>query len=178
MDQNNDGVINEEDYIKLGVNVPDFTWGFSNNFKYKDFDLALVMQGSHGAEVVNTDDFFYGAHWKGVPNSLFAATEGSNLVAEKVDTDLFIQNASYMALRNITVGYTLNSDKLSTKFKFQSIRFYLAATNLLYLMSSDYTGLNPEGVNFVDATDPLQFGGQKGATPINRSLTMGLNFNF
>lgn len=178
VDQNGDNVINEEDFVKLGANAPDFTWGFSSDFRYKDFDLSLVMQGSHGAEVVNTDDFFFGAHWKGIPNSLFAASEGSNLVAEKVDTDLFIQDASYAALRNVTLGYTLSNDKLSDKFKFQSIRFYIAATNLLYLVADDYTGLNPEGVNFVTDSNPLQFGGQKGATPINRSFTMGLNFNF
>ena len=178
VDQNGDNVIDENDYIKLGANAPDFTWGFSNNFRYKDFDLSFVMQGSHGAEVVNTDDFFYGAHWKGVPNSLFAASEGSHLTAEKVDTDLFIQDASYVALRNVTLGYTIDSEKSSGKLKFDSIRLYLATTNLLYLMADDYTGLNPEGVNFVDATNPLQFGGQKGATPINRSFTMGLNFNF
>ncbi len=177
VDQNGDGEITEGgDYVKLGSNTPDFTWGFSSNFDYKDFDVSFVMQGSHGAEISNTDAFFYEAHWKGGTNSLFAATEGSNLVAEKVDTDLFIQDASYMALRNITLGYTLEGDKFDKIF--DNIRLYIAATNLIYIMADDYTGLNPEGVNFVNPENPLEFGGQKGASPINRSFTLGLNFNF
>ena len=175
-DVNNDGQIDDDDKVFLGSNTPDFTWGFSSDMKYKDFDFTFVLQGSHGAEIANIDPFYYETKWKGQD---YIDSFDQTFIAEKSATDYVIQDASFVALRNITLGYTLSSEKVNalTQIGLQSIRLYAAATNLLYVTSDDYTSFNPEGVNRSD-DNPITFGLQRGATPIARSFTMGLNVNF
>ncbi|WP_405564531.1 SusC/RagA family TonB-linked outer membrane protein [Polaribacter sp. Asnod6-C07] len=188
VDQNGDGVIDRTrtvadggDLVQIGQNTPDFYWGMSQNFRYKDFDMSFQLQGSHGAEVYNIDPLYYGSQWGGRLTSTFDANSdgiadhnGEHYTANRNQTDAMVQDASYVALRNLTIGYTLNSD-VTEKIGFSSIRFYGAATNLLYLMGSDYTSYNPEGVN---TTDPTVYGAQVGASPVVRSFTIGLNVNF
>lgn len=108
VDQNGDGKIDSDDFVKLGSNAPEFTWGLSSDFRYKNVDASFVFKGSHGAEVANTDDFFFGAHWKGTLNSSFPEEELSQL-GDKTKSDLFIQDASFVALRNLTIGYTFKN---------------------------------------------------------------------
>jgi hypothetical protein len=90
-----------------------------------------------------------------------------------------VQDASYIALRNITLGYTLNPDFLS-KMGIGSMRVYLAASNLLYVMGKDYTSFNPEGIEIENSgyAGPTTNGYQEGASPIVRSFTFGVNVNF
>ncbi|APZ46134.1 SusC/RagA family TonB-linked outer membrane protein [Polaribacter reichenbachii] len=189
VDQNGDGVIDRTrtvedggDLVMIGQNTPDFYWGMSHNFRYKDFDMSFQLQGSHGAEVYNIDPLYYGSQWGGrldyamldANSDGIADHNGEYYERNRNQTDAMIQDASYVALRNLTIGYTLKSD-VTDKIGFSSIRFYGAATNLLYLMGSDYTSYNPEGVN---TTDPTVYGAQVGASPVVRSFTIGLNVNF
>ncbi len=188
VDQNGDGVIDRTrtvadggDLVLIGQNTPDFYWGMSHNFRYKDFDMSFQLQGSHGAEVYNIDPLYYESQWGGRLTGTFDANgdgiadhNGEHYTANRNQTDAMIQDASYVALRNLTIGYTLKSE-LADKIGFSSIRFYGAATNLLYIMGSDYTSYNPEGVN---TTDPTVYGAQVGASPVVRSFTLGLNVNF
>ena len=189
VDQNGDGIIDRTrtvadggDLVKIGQNTPDFYWGMTHNFSYKRFDLSLQLQGSHGAEVYNIDPLYYGSQWGGRldyarldSNSDGKADHnGQYYERNRNQTDAMIQDASFIALRNLTLGYTLDSDTAS-KIGFSSIRFYGAATNLLYLMGDNYTSYNPEGVN---TTDPTTYGAQVGASPVVRSFTIGLNVNF
>ncbi len=90
-----------------------------------------------------------------------------------------IQDASFIALRNITLGYTLRPEWLE-ETGIGSLRAYVAATNLLYIMGSDYTSFNPEGVETTNSNygGPTTYGYQEGASPIVRSFTLGLNVNF
>ena len=185
VDQNGDGVIDRTrtvadggDLVLIGQNTPDFYWGMSHNFRYKDFDMSFQLQGSHGAEVYNIDPLYYESQWGGRLTGTFDANgdgiadhNGEHYTANRNQTDAMIQDASYVALRNLTIGYTLKSE-LADKIGFSSIRFYGAATNLLYIMGSDYTSYNPEGVN---TTDPTVYGAQVGASPVVRSFTLGFN---
>ena len=93
--------------------------------------------------------------------------------------DAQIQDASYLALRNITVGYTLSPDAIS-KVGLSSLRLYVAASNLLYIMGDNYTSLNPEGVEITNGgyLGPTTYGLQVGASPIVKSFTFGVNANF
>jgi len=180
-DTNGDGEITEADKVKLGSNNPDFTWGLSNNFKYKNFDLSFTLQGSHGAEIANADPFYYGSTFRGATNAIFNNApefeNDRNRTAPRVQTDALIQDASYLAIRNLTIGYTLSNNLKALKATgVNSLRVYLASTNLLYLYADDYTSFNPEGVNHVQS--PITNGFQRGATPITRSFTLGLNLNF
>ena len=90
-----------------------------------------------------------------------------------------IQDASYVALRNLTLGYTIDSD-VTSKIGLSSLRVYLAGTNLFYLFGDNYTSFNPEGVELENSgyLGPTTYGYQEGASPIVRSFTLGLNVNF
>jgi len=85
-----------------------------------------------------------------------------------------IQDASYIALRNLTLGYTVDAPFVES-LGLSSFRAYVAASNLLYIMGDDYTSYNPEGVK---GNDPTTYGAQVGASPVVRSFTVGLNINF
>ncbi|MDE3742811.1 SusC/RagA family TonB-linked outer membrane protein [Maribacter polysaccharolyticus] len=193
VDQNNDGVIDNTrtvedggDLVKLGSNNPDFYWGMSHSLSYKNFDMSFQFQGSHGAEVYNIDPHYYGSEFGGRLVDSFDAdgdgiadNNGEYYIGKRFQTDAYLQDASFVALRNLTVGYTLKPE-LTEKLGLNSVRLYAAATNLLYIMADNYTSYNPEGVKTSgsDYLGPTTYGAQVGAAPIVRSFTIGLNVNF
>lgn len=187
VDQNEDGLITyEDDYVKLGSATPDFYWGLSSNMNYKDFDFSFQFQGSQGAEVYNIDPIYWQSHFRDatapsfdVDNDGIADNNGLHYLQTRDVHGSMIQDASYIALRNLTIGYTLNPDFIS-KMGVGSLRVYLAATNLLYVMGKDYTSFNPEGIEIENDGygGPTTYGYQEGASPIVRSFTFGVNVNF
>jgi len=191
IDQNNDGVIDKTrtveeggDLVKVGQNTPDFYWGLNSSMSYKDFDMSLQFQGAQGAEVFNIDPYYYGSQWGGRLVDGFkdadgrAVHNGMFVKGAKDNLDANVQDASYLALRNITIGYTLKQN-LAKKVGLSSVRVYGAATNLLYLMADNYTSYNPEGIETTgDYNGPTTSGFQVGASPVVRSFTLGLNLNF
>jgi hypothetical protein len=179
VDQNGDGVIDRTrsvadggDLVKIGQNTPDFYWGMSHNLRFKEFDMSLQFQGSHGADVYNIDPLYYGSQWGGRVSGI--PDDGRIVERNRNQTDNILQDASFVSLRNLTIGYTLNSD-LIKNIGLSSVRAYLAGSNLLYIFGDDYTSYNPEGVK---GTDPTTYGAQVGASPVVRSFTLGLNVNF
>ncbi|MBS9462592.1 TonB-dependent receptor [Flagellimonas sp. 389] len=193
VDQNGDGVIDNTrtvedggDLVKIGQNTPDFYWGLNSSINYKAFDMSFQFQGAHGGEVYNIDPHYYGSEFGGRLVDSFDANEdgiadnnGEFYIGKRFQTDAYIQDASYVALRNLTIGYTLNPE-LTGKVGVNNVRLYVAATNLLYLWGDDYTSYNPEGVQTAgsDYLGPTTYGAQVGASPIVRSFTLGLNVNF
>ena len=179
VDQNGDGIIDRTrsvedggDLVKIGQNTPDFYWGMSHNLSFKQFDASFQFQGSHGAEVYNIDPLYYGSQWGGMLTDLPA--DSPLIERNRNQTDAVIQDASYIALRNLTLGYTVDAPFVES-LGLSSFRAYVAASNLLYIMGDDYTSYNPEGVN---TNDPTTYGAQVGASPVVRSFTVGLNINF
>ncbi|ALJ06384.1 SusC/RagA family TonB-linked outer membrane protein [Pseudalgibacter alginicilyticus] len=187
VDQNGDGEITyEDDYVKLGSATPDFYWGVSSNFNYKNFDFAFQFQGSQGAEVYNIDPIYWQSLFRDATGPSFDANNdgiadnnGLHYLESRDVHGGMIQDASYIALRNLTLGYTLDSDFIS-KVGIGSMRVYLAASNLLYIMGKDYTSFNPEGIEIENDgyAGPTTYGYQEGASPIVRSFTFGVNVNF
>ncbi len=192
-DQNGDGTIDatrtvEEggDLVKIGQNTPEFYWGMNSQMRYKDFDMSFQLQGSHGAEVFNIDPLYWQSQFGGRLRDSFDANDdniadgsGRHYTRARDQTSSAVQDASYVALRNLTVGYTINQD-LTSKVGISSARVYVAATNLLYLWGDDYTSFNPEGVETTNSgyLGPTTYGVQVGASPIVRTFTLGLNVNF
>jgi len=192
-DQNGDGVIDatrtvEEggDLVKIGQNTPDFYWGLNSNMSYKKFDFSMQWQGSHGAEVFNIDPLYWQSQFGGRLRDSFDANDdniaddsGRHYTRARDQTSSAIQDASFVALRNLTVGYTIDRE-LTSKIGLNSTRIYVAATNLLYLWGDDYTSFNPEGVETTNSgyLGPTTYGVQVGASPVVRSFTIGLNVNF
>lgn len=192
VDQNNDGTIDRNrtvaeggDLVKIGQNRPDFYWGMTHNMNYKNFDMSIQFQGSHGADVYNIDPLYYGSQWGGRIDTSRLDANGDGLAdhngqrweRNRNQTDALIQDASFVAIRNLTIGYTIDQAEVS-KLGLSSVRIYGAATNPLYIMADDYTSYNPEGVKTAGSAGPTQYGAQVGASPIIRSFTLGLNVNF
>ncbi len=193
VDQNGDGIIDRTrtvaeggDLVKIGQNTPDFYWGLNSQIGYKDFDIALQFQGAQGGDIYNIDPLYYNSQWGGRLRDAFDSEDdgiadhnGQHYARNRDQTDAMIQDASYIALRNLTIGYTINPG-LASKIGLNSARVYLAATNLLYLMGDDYTSFNPEGVEITNSgyLGPTTYGVQVGASPVVRSFTLGLNVNF
>lgn len=171
-DQNGDGVINEDDRVVLGDPYYDFNWSITNEFTYKNFDLSFMFEGSHGAQVYNVDSYYYGTQWKG---GHVAGVENEDFLQSKIVTNWNIQDASYITLRNLMVGYSLPS-QLTERIGINRLRIYATASNLLYFMADNYTGLNPEGVNLF--TDNITWGYQRGAIPVQRSFCFGIDIKF
>ncbi len=191
VDQQNDGIIDKTrtveeggDLVKVGNNTPDFYWGLNTSFNYKAFDVSLQFQGSQGGEVFNVDPYYYGSQWGGRLVDNFkdadgrAVHNGMFVKGAKDNLDANVQDASYLALRNLTIGYKIE-DSLVEKIGLSSVRVYGAATNLLYLFGDNYTSYNPEGIETTgDYSGPVNSGFQIGASPVVRSFTIGLNVNF
>ncbi|MEQ9426633.1 MAG: TonB-dependent receptor [Cyclobacteriaceae bacterium] len=186
VDQNNDGVIDDDDFVKLGSATPDFYWGLNTQVRYKDFDLSLQFQGSQGAEVYNIDPIYWESQFGGRMRDSFdndndgiADHNGEFYEQTRNAHGALVQDASYVALRNLTIGYNFRSS-LVDKIGLSSLRIYGASTNLLYFMADGYTSFNPEGVEITNNNylGPTTYGYQEGASPIVRSFTLGLSANF
>ena len=182
------------DLVKIGQNTPDFYWGINTSLAIKQFDVSMQWQGTQGAEVFNVDQIYWRSEFGGRLRPSFDAvnnddgTPGADGRADATgrfytqsrnQLDAQIQDASFTALRNLTIGYTVAPNKIS-KIGLSSLRVYAAATNLLYLIDDSYTSLNPEGVEITNSgyLGPTTNGVQVGASPVVQSFTLGLNVNF
>tara|TARA_R110002049_G_scaffold1537_3_gene11850 strand:- start:6608 stop:9835 length:3228 start_codon:yes stop_codon:yes gene_type:complete len=177
-DLNNDGIIDGEDRTELGSPYPDFTWGFNSDFNLYNFDASFQLQGSHGGEVRVADlDQLYFASESAVNE--IASFPDRDLTVHRRFTDDHIQDASFVALRNITLGYTL-PESLTSKINVQNIRLYFSGENLLFFTAKGYEGFNPEaaGQTSENANTALTAGYQRGDGPVARTISMGINFQF
>ncbi|MBR6196069.1 MAG: TonB-dependent receptor [Bacteroidaceae bacterium] len=171
VDVNGDGKIDGNDRVVLGSIQPDFTYGFSTQLQVCDFDFSLSFAGSHGAELYNalgrrlelTGDSYNVLTT--VLNS-WTPENGGNTLALATNTrpfsyidDRYVQSASYLKLRNVTIGYRPRLPK-SVPF---GIRVYATASNLFTI--SPYKGYDPE----------VSSGTDSGAYPSARTFTFGVN---
>ncbi|ALL06094.1 SusC/RagA family TonB-linked outer membrane protein [Pedobacter sp. PACM 27299] len=188
VDANGDQKIDVNDRVIIGSPFPDFTWGINNSFKYKGFDLNIMIQGVQGGSVINgdanynesrkynknfTENRWISAAYPGDGKTPYY-TNGENWLL----TDYVIEDASYAALRNIIIGYSL-PNKIAKKMGVNGVRLYSSIDNVLYLMGKSYRGINPEARTTSSAyASPLVSGYQRGAFPIARTYTFGLDVNF
>ena len=174
-DLNGDGVINTDDRTILGSPYPDLIWSVTNTLRYRNFDMSFMFQGSHGAEVRNIDSQYINNEFSS-SQDYTADFPDADLVQQRIFTDDDIMDASYIALRNINIGYSI-PDSILESLNIRRLRVYFGAQNLLYLMSDGYTGYNPEGINR-GLGNPLTYGYQRGAAPIFKTYSLGLNLEF
>ncbi len=173
-DLNGDGEIDNDDRTNLGSPYPKLVWGFTNSLSYKGVDFSFTFQGSHGAKVRNMDPQYINNQFASNMDYITGFVD-ANRVRERIYTDLFVQDASFIALRSINLGYTLPS-LLTKRIGVNSARVYVSGQNLLYIMAKNYTSFNPEGVTFND--NPIQGGYQVGAAPVPHAVTVGINLEF
>jgi TonB-linked SusC/RagA family outer membrane protein len=193
-DINGDGVITAADRTILGSPFPDFTWGMTNNFAYKNFDFTFTLQAVQGFEVLNMARRYYGNYsgtynvlrstangWKseadpgdGVSPQLnrnFNSIPGSNVVNNVAS--LLVEDGSFIRIRNITLGYTLPAASLN-KLKISSARLSFTVQNAFTF--TNYEGYNPEVS--AQGGSPLVPGVDAGGYPLARSFMFGLNVGF
>ncbi|OHX64086.1 SusC/RagA family TonB-linked outer membrane protein [Flammeovirga pacifica] len=180
-DLNGDGIIDPDDRTILGSPYPKLIWAINNTINYKNFDLSFMFQGSHGAKVRNMDPQYVNNQFSSNQDYITDETDpnffkDADKVVQRIFTDDIVMDASYITLRNLNVGYQLPKGPLN-KVGIKSMRVYVAAQNLIYIMGSDYRGYNPEGIN-QGLDTPLTYGYQRGAAPIHRTFSAGLNINF
>ena len=179
-DRNGDGQISVDDMVSLGNGHPDFTWGFNSHISYKNFSLNIFIQGVHGTDAFNLPQHGLLGGGGGILNAtsteiLNSATYGGNLPSLtanfRAQSSLFVEDASFVRLRNITLGYDIPQN-FSKKLKMSSLRIYAGVQNLITL--TKYTGYDPEsksGGNFNPGID-------RGSFPIPSTYTFGLNLSF
>ncbi|WP_136480703.1 SusC/RagA family TonB-linked outer membrane protein [Cognatitamlana onchidii] len=173
-DLNGDGLIDDDDKAALGDPYPELIWSFTNSFEIGAIDFSFMFQGSHGAEIRNMGDQYLFNHFNSAQDFNTSTTPDQQFIKQKIFTNDIIQDASYIALRNLNIGYNFSSDVLS-KLKLSNLRIYATGQNLMYVKADDYTGFNPESI---DRTSPTNYGYQRAGSPIARTISLGLNLDF
>jgi TonB-linked SusC/RagA family outer membrane protein len=189
-DINGDGIINAEDKDFIGNPLPDFLYGGSISANFKGFDFSMFLQGVYGNDVVNTLRYnLYGVTLTNKSTDLNNAWSESNkntdiprvMTASDPNNNMrfssfYVQDGSYMRIKNLIVGYTLPGEIISIA-KMSNLRIYFSAQNLLTI--SKYNGYDPEIGNSIEwNARPLDFGVDNGNYPLPRIFTLGLNASF
>lgn len=182
-DTNGDGIINEDDRHIIGSPTPDYYWGFTNTFSYKNFDLSVFFQGQKGGYsyallgraidrtgMGTTTNVMgnWANRWRSDENPGDGKTPRLDGTTGSLLDTRWLYDATYIQLKNITLGYTVPQD-LSNKLKISNLRIYVSLENV-WRKDHYYGGYNPESVQS-DGTD-------YGAYPNAKVYMMGLNFNF
>ena len=180
-DIDGNGVINEADQQWIYDPVPDFSYGLNIYLEYKNFDLTMFWQGVQGVDVISDlkkeTDLWSGLNigflnkgkrlldaWTPQnPNSSIPALSREDVNNEKRVSTYFVEDGSFLKLRNIQIGYNVPKD-FARKLKMERLRFYLSAQNLLTIKSKNFTGVDPENPNF--------------GYPIPLNITFGINVSF
>lgn len=183
-----DGKLNDADKTSIGSPIPDFTYGFNVSLTYKNFDLGIFFEGVHGNEIFNANrayTFSTGSSFqknRAVLNAWTPENPNTNIPRINGDdnndnlrlSDFYVEDGSYLRLKNIQLGYTFPKQLLQ-KIKLQNLRIYVSGQNLFTV--TDYTGADPE-IGQLSTTDYLSRGFDYGTYPQSRTITGGINITF
>ena len=165
-DINGDGLINENDLVNNRNAAPDFILGLSPNFTYGKFDISTTIRSHIGNYVYNnvaSGSGYFERLTDRVTNNVDESAFRVNFKERQLKSDYYIENASFVKLDNVTIGYNIQS-KL-----FRQLRVYGTVTNLLTI--TGYSGLDPELPQFTQGIDNNLF-------PISRNFLVGLRAGF
>jgi hypothetical protein len=195
-DINGDGIVNDDDRGPLGNPQPKFFGGLNLDATYKGWDLNIYFYGSQGNKVLNyvesNLESFASRGSEGIQNisqqyaqNAWTPANGSNRYARgaagggdasslnNVPSSVWIEDGSFVKLKNVSIGYTLPANLLS-KYSISKIRAYVSGQNLFFI--TKYNGMDPEiGIQGGNAT---QNGVDNGTYPSSKYFTFGLNVTF
>ena len=180
VDVNGDGSINANDRTNIGDPIPDATMGFNLQLNYKALDFSLYTFASVGNDMVRNYESSYNDanhatfsldRWTGEGTSNSVPRVTTAATANKILSNYFVEDASYLRIQNIQLGYTLNPVYME-KSGITKLRLY-AAVNNLYTFTK-YNGYDPGASN----GEPIGGGIDDGFYPIPRTYMFGLNINF
>ena len=182
-DVNNDGVVNEQDRVVLGNIQPKFTYGFNTKLVYKNLDFFISASGSYGNKLFNElacrldrgNGYYYNPlaevanRWTPT-NPSNTIQKASNATSIYTD-DRFVEDASYLKIRNIQLGYTLSVPKITKDAK---LRLYVSLQNFFTI--TPYSGYDPEANRSgSDETSALYQGIDNGTYPSSKTVLVGFN---
>ncbi|UAY53610.1 SusC/RagA family TonB-linked outer membrane protein [Ferruginibacter albus] len=178
-DLNNDGVINDKDRTYIGNPNPRNTYGLNLSGSYKAFDFSIFFQGVQGVERWNdlkriidydTRPFNHSVNtlnaWDGEGTSNTVPISTFNDNGSSKNSSIFVEDASYLRLKNVEIGYSFGKSLSKYRNRIQDIRIYLSMQNLFTI--TDYTGLDPEQTLLID----------KGTYPQSQAFILGVNVKF
>jgi TonB-linked SusC/RagA family outer membrane protein len=199
VDINGDGRITDDDRTVIGSPIPDFYGGINFNGEYRNFDFNLFFNYSYGNDILsfvkrnmislngegsiglqNVSRDFYENRWTGegtsneYPRAVWSDVGGNSRVS-----DAFVEDGSYLRLKNIEVGYTMPAG-FARKLNGARLRVYASVQNLFTI--TGYSGMDPEigqsmGSNGI-AGGVTASGVDVGIYPYSKYFTLGLNINF
>ena len=181
VDTNGNGYIDADDRTNIGKPLADVTFGFNFGFTYKNLDFSANAFASIGNDMIRDyerKDLYANrgtyvlARWQGTGTS---NSEPRVVAGASVNTDLFsdyhVEDASFLRLQNVQMGYTLNS-KILSSLGVDKFRIYISGNNIYTL--TDYLGYDPSASNGA----PIGSGIDKGFYPVASSYLLGINLNF
>lgn len=184
VDQNGDGVINfsdDSDKVNIGSPIPDITFGLSLRVEYNNIDLSTNVYAALGQEIIrnferqqpyaNQLDYIIN-RWTGPGSSTEVPRVTTGTSRNNVFSDFFVEDGSFVRIRNIQVGYTL-PEKWFKSYQIESLRFYLSANNPFTF--TNYQGYDPDIGNFGGV---LSAGVDYGYYPQARTIMGGFNLKF
>ena len=185
-DINKDGLIDDNDRTVIGCGQPLHTGGFGNTFNFHGFDLNIFFSWSYGNDVINANRLYfengsitntnqlktYTKRWTPENSTSDIPRVGADIASMFVYSSRVVEDASFLRLRNVTLGYTLPR-KVLRKMHFDTMRFYVSAENLWTL--TNYSGPDPEVSTRNSVLTP---GFDWSAYPRAMGVTAGLSFTF
>jgi TonB-linked SusC/RagA family outer membrane protein len=185
-DLNGDGVVNSSDYTVIGHGLPKNTGGFSNNFRYKGFDLNVFFQWSYGNDILNANRILFEGNTKSLSYFNQFASYENRWTPENPNSDIFrtkgffgggyssqfVEDGSYLRLKTVSLGYNLDT-KFLRKIHLKAMRVYCSGQNLATW--TKYSGGDPE-VNTYNSA--LTSGFDFSAYPRARVISFGTNITF
>lgn len=186
-DINGDGVINSDDRTIIGKGDPKHIGGFTNNFRYKDFDLSIFLQWSYGNDILNANKLMFESGFNKKKDLNQFASFANRWTPENPESDIprvsnsnsnnvistrIIEDGSFLRIKNITLGYNIPA-KMLKKIRIDRARIYVAVQNLYTF--TDYSGYDPE-VSIKNSA--LQPGLDFSAYPRAKTFNFGINLGF
>ncbi len=186
-DADNSGTIDQDDRVFFGNPNPDFTYGLNLVFGYKGLDVTAFFYGSQGNDIFNYNrwwlDFWPSFQGQKSTDLLYEswtpsntgavtpkASNKSNFSTNTVSSSYYIEDGSFLRLKNLQIGYTFDRSTLGNIFA--NARIYVQATNLLTI--TKYTGLDPELYHRTETA----FGVDQGSLPATKQFIVGVNLAF
>lgn len=181
VDHNENGYIDAGDRKNLGDPIAEVTMGFNFGFQYKNIDFSATAFASIGNDMVRDYErknlyanrgTYMLDRWQGsgTSNSVPRAVAGASINTD-IFSDFYVEDASFVRLQNVQIGYTFNQDKIKS-IGIDKLRIYVSGNNLFTI--SDYLGYDPSASNGA----PIGSGIDKGFYPVAASYLLGVNLNF
>ncbi|WP_020526953.1 SusC/RagA family TonB-linked outer membrane protein [Flexithrix dorotheae] len=173
-DTNGDEQVNDLDKVTYKNPAADVSYGLTSQLNVKNFDFSFTLRGNVGNYVYN-NVASNGAYYNRIiteitPSNLVSSINETNFTSPQYFSDVYIENASFLRMDNMTLGYSFN------QLQNMKLRLYGTIQNLFVI--TDYTGLDPEIGNISGNTGTPRFGIDDNAYPRARTFMLGLSLGF